>query len=62
MIKYLHAVIKPYIQNNEKQIFFLDKFEAHKTDLVLEECRKLKLDVVFIPPGLHHRYSLWTCQ
>jgi hypothetical protein len=51
MIKYLNAVIKPYIQNNEKQILFLDNFEAHKTDSVLEECRKLKLDVVFIPPG-----------
>jgi hypothetical protein len=51
MLKYLNTIIKSVIQNNDKQILFMDNFEAHKTEQVLEECRKLNLDVVFIPPS-----------
>ena len=34
-----------------KKILFLDSYEAHKTDNVIEEFKKMKLDYKFIPPG-----------
>lgn len=49
MIKYLNKIFHPFI--NEKKILFLDSFEAHRTDNVIEEFHKINCDYKFIPPS-----------
>ena len=55
MLDWIDSILKPYVQS--KSVLILDDFASHKTELVKEKLKNLKIAPKLIPPQTTHYHQ-----